>query len=76
MFQSKLHSSADQILFEFDGFCKPQNMKGRIHFNTSLRGGGYIWGGRRLDRRIYGGLISAEGVLITKSLWYLANKYT
>ena len=23
--------------------------------------------------RIYGGLISAEGVLITESLWYLAN---
>ena len=38
---------------------------------------GGIFGGRRgLDRCIYGGLISAEGVLITKSLWYLANRYT
>ena len=35
MFQSKLHSSADQILFEFDGFCKPQSIKRQIHFNTS-----------------------------------------
>lgn len=51
MFQSKLHSSADQILFEFDGFCKPQNIKRQIHFNT--RGGGYIRGGRGLDRRAY-----------------------
>ena len=35
-FQNKLHSSADQNTFEFDGFFKLQNVvKSRIHFNTS-----------------------------------------
>lgn len=66
MFQSKLHSSTDQILWWFLWASKHKKANS---FQYKLKGAGYIRGGRGLDRPINGGLI-------TKSLWYLANKHT